>query len=193
MLFRSANSGDLAPAPGHEDLTWSDDLDISIGRRSLAIGMVQPEPERPPRRNLEGEGGRKVNPRSMRHGGMEHKLSGGALGVDSRRDNMHRRDSPAPTAASTMALDTSSCRAPMVGVQRQREPWRRSLAPRPRHLLPHALISAAEDQPLLRRKRVRTLSGGLSLLSCGEPMDGRHQRETERWRRGRRGGIAEED
>ena len=110
---------------------------------------------------------------------MEHELSGGALGVDSRRDNMHRRDSPAPTAASSMVLDISSCKALKVGVQGQWEPWRRSLAPRPRHLLPRALISAAEDQPLLRRKRVRTLSGGLSLLFCGEPVDGCHRRETE--------------
>ena len=108
---------------------------------------------------------------------MEHKLSGGALGVNPRRDNAHRRDSPAPMVAPSMALDISSCKALKVGVQGQREPWRRSLAPRPRHLLPHALISAAEDQPLLRRKRVRTLSGGLSLLSCGEPADGRHQRD----------------
>ena len=114
---------------------------------------------------------------------MEHKLSGGALGVNSRRDNAHRRDSPAPTAAASMALDISSCKAPKVGVQGQREPWRQSLAPRPRHLLPRALISAVEDQPLLRRKRVRTLSGGLCLLSYGEPADGHHQRETERWRR----------
>ena len=91
---------------------------------------------------------------------MEHKLSGGDLGVHSRRDNAHRRDPPAPTAASSMALDISSYRALKVGVQRQWEPWRRSLAPRPRHLLPRALISAAEDQPLLWRKRVGALSGG---------------------------------
>ena len=112
---------------------------------------------------------------------MEHKLSGGALGVDSRRNNVHRYDPPAPTAASSMALGVSSCRAFKVGVQGQRKPWRRSLAPRPRHLLPRTLISAAEDQPLLRRKRVRTLSGGLSLLFYGEPVDGFHQRETEQW------------
>ena len=114
---------------------------------------------------------------------MKHKLSGGALSVNSRRDNAHRRDPPASRAASPMALDINSCRALKVGVQGQREPWRWSLAPRPRHLLPRALISVAEDQPLLRRKRVRTLSGGLSLLFCGEPADGRHQRETERWQR----------
>ena len=62
---------------------------------------------------------------------MEHKLSGGALSVNSRRDNAHRRDSPAPTAASFMTLDISSCKALKVGLQGQREPWRRSLAPRP--------------------------------------------------------------
>ena len=100
---------------------------------------------------------------------MEHKLSGGALSMNSRRDDAHHRDPPAPTAASSMALGISSCRALKVGVQRQREPWRRSLAPRPRHLLSRALTSAAEDQPLLWRKRVRTLSGGLSLLFCREP------------------------
>ena len=114
---------------------------------------------------------------------MEHKLSGGALGVNSRRDNAHRRDPSAPTAASSMTLGISFCRALKVGVQRQWEPWRRSLAPRPRHLLPRALISAAEDQPLLQRKRVKTLSGGLSLLFCGEPADGFHQCEMEQWRR----------
>ena len=112
---------------------------------------------------------------------MEHKLSGGALGVNSRRDNAHHRDPPAPTAASSMALDISSCRALKVGVQRQREPWRRSLAPRPRHLLPHALILAAEDQPLLRQKRVRTLSGGLSLLFCREPAYRSHCSKAEQW------------
>ena len=53
---------------------------------------------------------------------MKHKLSGGALSVNSRRDNAHRRDPPAPTAASSMVLGTSSCRALKVGVQRQREP-----------------------------------------------------------------------
>ena len=74
---------------------------------------------------------------------MKHKLLGGALGMNSRRDNAHRRDPPVPTAASSMALDISSCRALKVGVQRQRKPWRRPLAPRPRHLLPGALTSTA--------------------------------------------------
>ena len=74
---------------------------------------------------------------------MEHKLSEGALGVDSRRDNAHRRDPPAPTAASSMALGISSCRALKVGVQRQRKPWQWLLAPRPQHLLPGALTSTA--------------------------------------------------
>ena len=74
---------------------------------------------------------------------MEHKLSGGALSVNSRRDNAHRRDPPVPTAASSMALRISSCRALKVGIQGQREPWRRLLAPRPRHLLLGALTSTA--------------------------------------------------
>ena len=112
---------------------------------------------------------------------MEHKLSGGALGMDSRRDNVHRRDSPAPMAASSMALDTSSCRALKVGVQGQWKPWRRLLAPRPQHLLPHSLISAAEDQPLLWWKRVGALSGGLSLLFCGEPAYQSHCGKAEQW------------
>ena len=75
---------------------------------------------------------------------MEHKLSGGALGMNSRRDNAHRRDPPASRAASPMALDINSCRALKVGVQGQREPWQRPLAPRPRHLLPGALTSMAQ-------------------------------------------------
>ena len=103
---------------------------------------------------------------------MKHILSGGALDVipgGTTRTALTRRDS--------MALDINSWRALKVGVQGQREPWRWPLAPRPRHLLPHTLILAAEDQPLLRRKRVRTLSWGLSLLSYGEPADGCHQRD----------------
>ena len=114
---------------------------------------------------------------------MEHKLSRGALSVDYRRDNAHRHDSPAPTAASSMALGINSCRALKVGVQGQQKPWRRLLAPRSRHLLPRALISAAEDQPLLWRKRVRTLSGGLSLLFCWELAYQSHCGKAEKWRR----------
>ena len=48
---------------------------------------------------------------------MEHKLSGGALSVNSRRDNAHRRDPPVPIVASSMVLSISSCRALKVGVQ----------------------------------------------------------------------------
>ena len=102
--------------------------------------------------------------------------------MNPRRDNAHRCDPPAPMAASSMALGISSCRALKVGIQGQREAWRRPLAPRPRHLLPHALILAAHDQPLLWRKRVRTLSGGLSLLFCREPAYRSHCGKAEQWR-----------
>ena len=80
--------------------------------------------------------------------------------MDSRRDDAHRRNPPASTAAPSVSLDAFFPRALNSGVQGQRKPRRRPLIPRPRRLLPSILISAAGDWPLLQWKRVGTLSGG---------------------------------
>ena len=48
---------------------------------------------------------------------MEHELARGALGVDSRRNDAHHRDSPASTAAPSMLLDAFSPRTYDAGVQ----------------------------------------------------------------------------
>ena len=109
----SADPGDLAPASGHVDLARSDNLNLRSGRRGTAVSMLQPELKRPPRRDLEGEGGRKANPRSRRHGGVEHKLARGALGMDSRRNDAHRRDPPASTATLSVSLGAFFSRASM--------------------------------------------------------------------------------
>ena len=93
--------------------------------------VLQPEPERPPWRNLEGEGRRKVNPRLRRHGGAEHELSGGALGVDPRGHDPHLHDPSAPMTAPPVAIGIDSFRALDVGVQGKREPRRWPLAPEP--------------------------------------------------------------
>ena len=121
---RPADPSDLALASSHEDFARGDDRDLCLGREGAATGVLQPKLQEFSLRNLEGEGRRKVNPRSRRHGGVEHELSGGALSVNSRRDNAHRRDPLAPTAAASIALNVSSCRALKVGVQGQRKPWR---------------------------------------------------------------------
>ena len=70
-------------------------------------------------------------------------------------------------------LVASSSWALGLGVQGQRIPWRRPLAPRPRHHL-HRCFVAAVNQPLLRRKQPRIIAGSLSFLFSGEHSDGRH-------------------
>ena len=115
--YRPADQGDFAPAPGHEDLARSDDRDLRSGCRGATIGVLQPELQGPARQHLEGEGGGKANPRARRHGGVEHELARGALGVDSRRNDTHHRDSPASTVATSMSLDAFSPRTYDAGVQ----------------------------------------------------------------------------
>ena len=115
--YRPADPGDFAPTPGHEDLARSDDRDLRSGRKGAAVSMLQPELQRPPRRHLEGKGGRKANPRARRHGGVEHELVRGALGVDSRRNDAHHRDLLASTAAPSMSLDAFSPRTHDAGIQ----------------------------------------------------------------------------
>ena len=115
--YRPADPGDFAPAPGHEDLARSNDRDLRSGRKGTAVSVLQPELQIPARRHIEGEGGRKVNPRAWRHGGMEHELAREALGVDSRRNDAHHRDSPVSMAASSVLLDTFSHRTYDAGMQ----------------------------------------------------------------------------
>ena len=103
----AADPGDLTPASGHIDLARSDDRDLRSGREGAAVGVLQPELQRPARRHLEGEGGRKADPRAWGHGGVKHELTGGALGVDSRRNNAHRRDSPVSAAAPSCSTPSS--------------------------------------------------------------------------------------
>ena len=112
-----ADPGDFAPGLGHEDLAQSDDRDLRSGRKGTTASVLQPELQSPARWHLEGEGRRKANPRAWRHGGMEHELGGGALGVDSRRNNAHHRDSLASTAAPSMSLNAFSPRTYDTGVQ----------------------------------------------------------------------------
>ena len=115
--YRPADPGDFSPAPGHEDLARSDGRDLLSGRKGTAVSVLQPELQSPARRHLEGEGRRKANPRAWRHGGVEHELARGALGVDSRRNDTHHLDSPALTAASLMLLDAFSPRTHDAVVQ----------------------------------------------------------------------------
>ena len=115
--YHSADPDDFAPAPGHEDLARSNDRDLRSGHKGTAVSVLQPELQSPARRHLEGEGRREANPRAWRHGGVEHELARGALGVDSRRNDAHHRDSPASTAASSMLLDAFSPRTHDAGVQ----------------------------------------------------------------------------
>ena len=37
-----ADPGDLAPAPGHEDLARSDDRNLRSGRKGVAVSVLQP-------------------------------------------------------------------------------------------------------------------------------------------------------
>ena len=143
--YRPADPGDFAPAPGHEDLARSNDRDLRSGRKGATVGVLQPELQSPARRHLEGEGRREENPRAWRHGGVEHELARGALGVDSRRNDAHRHNSPPPAAAASVSLDAFFSRALDSSVQGHRKPRRRPLVPGPRRLLPSTLISAAED------------------------------------------------
>lgn len=143
--LRPADLGDLTPAPGHVDLARSDDRDLRSGREGAAVGVLQPELQRPARRHLEGEGGRKADPRAWGHGGVKHELTGGALGVDSRRNDAHRRDSPVSAAAPSVSLDALFPRALDSVIQGQWKPRRRPLILGPRCLLPSTLISAAGD------------------------------------------------
>ena len=103
--------------------------------------------------------------------------------MDSRGNNAHHRYSRASTAAPSMSLDAFSPRTHDAGVQGLRIPRWPPLVLGPWCLLLSALFSVVEDQPLLWRKWVRTLSGGLSLLFCREPADWCHRCETEQWRR----------
>ena len=117
--YRPADPGDFAPAPGHEDLARSDNLDLCSGRKGTVVSMLQPELKRPPRRDLEGEGGRKANTRTRRHGSVKHKLARGALVVDSRRNDAYRRNPPATTTALAMSLGAFFSRALDSGIQGQ--------------------------------------------------------------------------
>ena len=163
---------------------------MAVANGAAAVSVLQPELKRPPRRDLEGEGGRKANPRSRRHGGVKHELARRALSMDSRGDDAYCRDSSASPAASVMSLSGFFYGALDSGVQGQRKPRRRPLVPGPRCLLLSTLISVAEDQPLLRRKRVRTLSGGLPLLFGRKPTDWCHWRKEEQEQGRRRKGAA---
>ena len=115
--YRPADPGDFAPAPGHEDLARSNDRDLRSGRKGATVGVLQPELQSPARRHLQGQGRREADPRAWRHGGVEHKITRGALGVDSRRNDMHHRDSPALMAALLMSLNAFSPRTHDAGVQ----------------------------------------------------------------------------
>ena len=99
--------------------------------------------------------------------------------MDPRGDDPHLRDPSAPTAAPPMAVSISSFRALDVGVQWKREPWRRPLAPRPRHHLKGPLVRATGGEPFLRREWVWFPSGSLSLLCRREPADRSHHSKTE--------------
>src|SRR3954471_7671444 len=99
--LRSAAPSDFAPAASHEDLARGGDRNLCPGRRSAAVGVLQRQLQESPLLEDGGEGGRKANPSPRRHGGVEHELAGGALGMDSGRNDQHLRDPPA--AATTLA------------------------------------------------------------------------------------------
>ena len=128
---RATDPGNLTPAPGHEDLARSDDRDLRSSCRGATVGMLQPELQGPARQHLEGEGGRKADPQSWRHGGVNHKLARGALRVDSRGDDTHHRDSPVSAAMLSVLLGFLLPGAYDAGVQGQREPRRWPLVPWP--------------------------------------------------------------
>ena len=71
--------------------------------------------------------------------------------MDSGGDGAGHRGTAASAAARVAPLAASPFRALGLGVQRQRIPRRRPLAPRPRHLRSHDYV-AAVGQPLLRQK-----------------------------------------
>ena len=116
--YRPTDLGDFTPSPGHEDLARSDDRDLCSNRRGAAVSVLQPVLQSPTRRHLDGEGRREADPRAWRHGGVEHELARGALGVDSRGNNAHHHDSPALMAAPSMSLDAFSPWTYDAGVQR---------------------------------------------------------------------------
>ena len=76
-------------------------------------------------------------------------------------DNMHHHGATTTAPARTAALAASASGAPNLGVQRQRVPGRRPLAPRPRHLRPHDYVTAVAG-PLLRAEVARARRGGFS-------------------------------
>ena len=84
---RATDLGNLTLALGKEDLSRSNDRDLRSGCRGATVGVLQPELQGPARRHLEGEGGRKANPRTWRHGSVENKLAGRTLGMNSGGDN----------------------------------------------------------------------------------------------------------
>ena len=76
---------------------------------------------------------------------MKHELVRGVRGVDSRSDGVRRHGLSTSPTARAASLVVSFSRALDLGVQGKWEPRRRPLEPRPQHLLPSTLISAAED------------------------------------------------
>ena len=97
---------------------------------------------------------------------MKHELVRGALGVNSRRNDAHRRDSPAATAPLAKQLSASAFRTLDPGIQGQWESRWWPLEPWPRHLLPSTSFPVARDESFLRRERDRTLSGGFPFSSA---------------------------
>ena len=53
--LRTANSGNLAPAPGHEDLPGGISSNLHSSRWGVAVGMLQPLFTKAPRRHPSGE------------------------------------------------------------------------------------------------------------------------------------------
>ena len=104
---------------------------VTTATSAPVAGVLQPELQGPARWHLEGEGGRKADPRSWRHGGVKHKLAGGAPRVDSRGDDAHHCDSPASAATLSVLLGALPPGAYDAGVQGQRKPRRRPLVPQP--------------------------------------------------------------
>ena len=65
--FRMADPCNLALAAGHEDLAGGDRFDLYSGRRSVTVGVLQLELERPPRWHHVGEEPREADPRAWGH------------------------------------------------------------------------------------------------------------------------------
>ena len=106
---RTADSRDLAPAASHEDLAGGDRFDLYSGRRSAAIGVLQPELERPPRRHHVREEPWEADPGAWRHRRPQHQLARGVCGVGSGGDGMRRCGAVTPDAVwATLLVAPSS-------------------------------------------------------------------------------------